>query len=230
MKIAGLQKLTLIDYPGLPACTVFLAGCNLRCPWCHSPDLVLEENIKKAPQIEKEDLFDFLRERNSVLEGVVICGGEPTIHKELPQLIKEVASLGYKVKLDTNGTNPEMIKKIISDGFVDYIAMDIKAPLDKYEEVTGKDPGADKLRESISKIRKIEDYEFRTTLIPDFHDRKALKLILKEVEGVKKYCLQNFRGKRTLNPDFEGKSGFTKKEMKDFKRLAQKYVKNCQIR
>ena len=230
MKIAGLQKLTLIDYPGRPACTIFLAGCNLSCPWCHSPDLVLKEKIKKVPQIEKEDLFEFLRKRRSVLEGVVICGGEPTVHGELPKFIKEISSLGYKVKLDTNGTNPEMIKRIVEDDLVDYIAMDLKAPLNKYKELVGTSPDPEKIRRSIAMIKKMDDYEFRTTLIPNVHNKESLILILEEIEGVKNFYLQNFRGKRTLSSEFEGKSGFTKKEMKKFKEVAQKYVQNCQIR
>lgn len=230
MKIAGLQKLTLIDYPGRPACTIFLAGCNLRCPWCHSPDLVLKEENKKVPQIEKEDLFDFLNRRTNVLEGVVICGGEPTIHPQLPKLIKEISSLGYKVKLDTNGTNPEMLARIVDNELVDYIAMDVKAPLDKYKEVTGIEPDPKKIRKSISIIQKMNRYEFRTTLVPNLHDKESLISILKEIEGSKNFYLQKFRGKRTLDSDFQGKSGFTKKEMKRFKQLAKKYVKNCQIR
>ena len=230
MKIGGLQKLTLIDYPGKPACTVFLAGCNLRCPWCHSPDLVAEQRVEKIKEIKREDFFNFLKKRREVLEGVVICGGEPTVNNKLPDFIRDISTLGYSVKLDTNGTNPEMLKKIIEEGLIDYVAMDVKAPLNRYEELFGFNIEADDLRRSISLIKSLKNYEFRTTLVPGIHNQETLVKIMKEVEGSKNFYLQNFRGKKTLSSNLEGGDGFSKKEMKEFKRIAKKYVKNCKIR
>ena len=131
MIIAGLQKTTLIDYPGKIACVVFLAGCNFRCPWCYSSELVLPLKIVKQPRISEKEFFDFLRQRQGLLEGVVICGGEPTINKELPQFIEKIKNLGYSVKLDTNGSNPEMLKDLVNAKLIDYVAMDIKASLRK---------------------------------------------------------------------------------------------------
>ena len=230
MKIAGLQKLTLIDYPGKPACTVFLAGCNLECSWCHSPSLVVPEAIKDAPKIEGQEFFSFLEDRKEVLEAVVICGGEPTVNDDLPEFIEKIKDLGYKVKLDTNGTNPNMLEKLIKKGLLDYVAMDIKAPFSDYRKVTGVSVGPDLLRKSVSIIRRLDDYEFRTTFVPKIHDEEMLRDMLKEVEGAKNYFLQNFRGKITVDKNLEGEDGFTNEEMEEFKSLAQKYVKNCEIR
>jgi len=129
MIIGGLQKTTLIDYPGKLACTVFLAVCNFRCPWCYSSELVLPEKIMKQTRIEEKYLFDFLRERKGLLEGVVICGGEPTVNKDLPKFIEKIKNLGYFVKLDTNGSNPEMLKNLVGVKLIDYAAMDIKGPM-----------------------------------------------------------------------------------------------------
>jgi len=126
VKIGGLQKSTLLDYPGRIAATVFLIGCNFRCPFCYSKELVLPEKIKKQPRISEKYFFDFLKERKGLLEGIVICGGEPTIYQELPEFVKKIKNLGYLVKLDTNGSNPEMLKKLIDEKLIDYVAMDIK--------------------------------------------------------------------------------------------------------
>jgi len=129
MIIAGLQRNTLIDYPGKIACVVFLAMCNFRCPWCYSSELVLPLKIANQPRILEQDFFNFLKERKGLLEGVVICGGEPTINKDLPNFIEKIKQLGFFVKLDTNGSNPEMLKDLVRAGFVDYVAMDIKGPV-----------------------------------------------------------------------------------------------------
>lgn len=137
MKIGGLQKLTLIDYPSKLACTVFLYGCNFRCPWCYSPELVLPEKQNDLREISQKNFFDFLKERKGQLEGIVLCGGEPTIHPELPKLCQGIKKMGYLVKLDTNGSNPGMLKELVSQKLVDYIAMDVKAPKEKYPEVIG---------------------------------------------------------------------------------------------
>ena len=164
------------------------------------------------------------------MEGVVICGGEPTVNKELPEFIIEIIDLGYKVKLDTNGTNPKMLKELIEKDLLDYVAMDIKGPLEEYEKVTGVSVNPKILRESISIIKKIENYEFRTTLIPGVHDLESVSKIAKEIEGVQNYYLQNFRGKVTVDNSFQGKEGFEEEFLKKAKEKAEEYVKNCKIR
>ena len=137
MLICGLQKVTLIDFPGLVACTVFLSGCNFRCPWCYSKELVLPQNVKSQPKISELYFFNFLKTRRGLLGGVVVCGGEPTIHKELPGFIKKIKKMGYPVKLDTNGSNPGVLKKLIGDNLLDYVAMDIKQnPKSKIQNIT----------------------------------------------------------------------------------------------
>lgn len=174
MKIGGLQKTTLIDFPGKLACTVFISGCNFFCPWCYSPELVLPEKIKSqlhphtkrgkkafalqdsetprygvGARISEKEVFDFLKSRKGLLEGVVICGGEPTMNKELPEFIKKIKDLGFLVKLDTNGSNPEMLEELIDKKLIDYVAMDIKAPLgvnfqfpiSNFQLILGRRPG-----------------------------------------------------------------------------------------
>ena len=136
MIIGGLQKTTLIDYPGKIAATVFLSGCNFLCPWCYSAELVLEEKIKLQPKISEKELFDFLKQRKGLLEGIVICGGEPTIQKDLPNFLEKIKNLGFLVKLDTNGSNPEMLEYLIKNKLVDYVAMDIKVPEKKHSIVS----------------------------------------------------------------------------------------------
>jgi len=156
MIIAGLQKTTLIDYPGKIACVVFLAGCNFRCPWCYSSELVLPEKIIKQPRIKEEEFFSFLKDRKGLLEGVVICGGEPTINKDLPQFIEKIKKLGYSVKLDTNGSNPEMLKDLVKSDLIDYVAMDIKLSAKRkaqnekmaYEDIMGEGATIAKIEES----------------------------------------------------------------------------------
>ncbi len=229
MKIAGLQKLTLIDYPGKPACTVFLAGCNLRCPWCHSPDLVIPEAAEEVPEIE-EDFFGFLKKRKKVLEGVVICGGEPTVNRGLDDFIEKIKDLDYEVKLDTNGTDPKTLERLIKRELLDYVAMDLKAPPGNYKGVTGVDVDPAVLRESIFLVKGMNNYEFRTTVVPGIHDQKKLLKILEEIKGAKKYFLQNFRGKITVDKSFQDKEGFSPERMEKFKSLAQKYVQSCKIR
>ena len=141
MTIGGLQKLTLIDYPGKIACTVFLFGCNFKCPWCYNPELVLPEKIKKQTGISEKEFFNFLENRKGLLQGVVICGGEPTINQDLPKFIKKIKKMGYAVKLDTNGSNPKMLKELISKKLIDYVAMDIKFPQNRYSELL-KEPSS----------------------------------------------------------------------------------------
>lgn len=218
MKIGGLQKVTLIDYPGKVACTVFLSGCNFRCPFCYSPELVLPEKIKKHPSIKERDFFDFLSEKRGLLDGCVICGGEPTIYgEELIDFCKKIKEMGFSIKLDTNGSNPDVLTKAIP--LIDYIAMDIKSPLDqRYKEFSVIDC-LDRIKESIEIVKKSGiDYEFRTTITN--HSVDDILEIAEYLSPAKKYYLQRFIGEK------ENISGekYTLKE-EDLK-LIEKSIKN----
>ena len=237
MIIAGLQKLTLVDYPEKLACTIFLAGCNYRCPWCYNPELVLPERIENNSKITKRDFFDFLKFRKNLLDGVVICGGEPTLNNDLPIFCKNIKKMGYLVKLDTNGSNPEMIKNLIDEKLIDYIAMDIKAPKGKYVQATGlKSSYLEKLLKNIEKsinILKQEDidYEFRTTMIPKLLGKKDIIEIVRWIGPAKKYCLQNFQGERdTVNPEFKGINPCLKEYLSDIQNIISPFFDICEVR
>jgi pyruvate formate lyase activating enzyme len=200
MKILGLQKQSLIEYPGKISAVIFLGGCNFRCPFCHVPTLVLPELIETQNEISQEEILSFLEKRKSFLEAVSITGGEPTLNKDLPDFIKKIKSLGFLVQLETNGTNPEMLRKLIEEKLIDYAAMDIKHRLDsfeKYNEITGFKLTKElfkNIKESIKILlsNKI-DYQFRTTLIKEFHKKEDILEICKEIQGVRVYYLQNYQ-------------------------------------
>ncbi|MBQ3503523.1 MAG: anaerobic ribonucleoside-triphosphate reductase activating protein [Oscillospiraceae bacterium] len=176
MKITGLQKMTLLDYPGRIACTVFLQGCNFRCPFCHNSDLLPPEG---ETAISVEELLSFLKKRRGMLDGVCITGGEPTVQKDLPQLLRAIKALGYSVKLDTNGTNPAMLKALVQEGLVDYVAMDIKNSPAKYPRTSGV-PGLNlqKVEESMTFLLAGGlDYEFRTTVVRELHEAEDFREI-----------------------------------------------------
>ena len=232
--ISGLQKTTLIDYPGKIACTVFLAGCNFRCPWCYSSELVLPLKIVNQPRISEKEFLDFLRERQGLLEGVVICGGEPTINKDLPQFIQKIKNLGYPVKLDTNGSNPEMLKNLINTNLIDYVAMDIKAGQKNpaYQNLMTEGITLDKIKESVKllKVGKL-DFEFRTTVVNTVHTKEDFLEIAKWIGGPNiKYYLQNFRAEKTIDPEFEKVEPFKKDFLDGIAKEISPYFKICQAR
>lgn len=200
MKIGGLQKVTLVDYPSKLACTVFFSGCNFRCPFCYSKELVLPEEIRKQPEISETEFFNFLEEKRGLLEGCVLCGGEPTIYgEELVSFAKKIKSKGFAIKLDTNGTDPKIIKRLIDENSVDYIAMDIKAPLskEKYSAAAGTNVDIEKIKESIELIKNSGiDYEFRSTVVPTIHSKEDIIQMAKDISPAKKYFLQGFRGEK----------------------------------
>ena len=233
MKIGGLQKLTLIDYPGKIACTVFLIGCNFRCPFCYSSELVLPEKIKNQPIISEKDLFVFLKERQELLDGLVICGGEPTINKDLLEFAEKVKKLGYLIKLDTNGSCPEMIKKIIDRKLIDYIAMDIKAPLEKekYEKAIGGKVNLNKIKKAVEIIKKSGiDYEFRTTVVPGIHSKKDIIQIAQELSPAKRFYLQSFRSEKTIDPRFNKVKPYSQQDLFEIKKSVFLFFDVCEIR
>ena len=227
MIIKGLEKQTLLDYPGKIACIVFTFGCNFRCGYCHNPELVFDD---KRPQISEESILSFLDERKGFLEGVVITGGEPTLHKDLPEFMAKIKNLGYSVKLDTNGTNPEMLKILLERKLVDYIAMDIKAPLDEYERMANCEVDARKIEESIRLVKTAPRYEFRLTAAPGIFSEEQARRIGRWLDGSDKFCLQQFKGVKTLDPSFVGKKPFSKEEMEKFCDILRPHFKKCEIR
>ncbi len=234
MIIAGLQKTTLIDYPGRIACVVFLAGCNFRCPWCYSSELVLPLKIVKQPRISEKDFLDFLRQRQGLLEGVVICGGEPTINKDLPQFIEKIKKLGFFVKLDTNGSNPDMLKDLVSTKLIDYVAMDIKSSLSNkiYKDILMEGVKLDDIKKSVDFLKSSDiDFEFRTTVVNTIHGKEEFLEIAKWIGGPEvKYCLQNFRGEKTIDPEFEKVKPFKKEFLEEIVKEISPYFKICELR
>lgn len=240
MIIGGLEKLSLLDYPDHLAAIVFTQGCNFRCHFCYNPMLVLPQSgkdvkIKKEKgfsPLSTENLFLFLKERFGRLEGVVITGGEPTIHPDLPDFIKQIKDIGYLVKLDTNGTNPEMLVNLIKAKLIDYIAMDMKAPLDKYSKTVNVELDWDNIKKSVKIIMKSGlPYEFRTTVVPGLLEKEDFHEMGKVIQGAGKWYLQAFKSDTDLvNREYFGKKAYTSKEMEEFAAIGRKYVKICEVR
>lgn len=225
--------MTLVDYPGHVACTVFLSGCNFRCPFCYSKELVLKEEIDIHPALSEEYFFSFLEGKKGLLEGCVICGGEPTVNgDELVDFIRKIKKMGFLVKLDTNGSNPEVIKKLAKENLLDYIAMDIKAPLAKYNKAIGADIDIGKIKDSIGFIKDSGiDYEFRTTVVPGIHSPEDIVLLAKEISPAKKYFLQSFRGEKgAIDPGFNGVKPYDDRTMEEIGKEISKYFKAFKIR
>ncbi len=193
MEFAGLQKISLVDYEGKVACTLFTAGCNFRCPFCHNSDLVIY--AKNVNYIPFDEILDYLNKRKGMLDAVVITGGEPTLMPGLKEKLYEIKKLGYKIKLDTNGTNPDIVKELVNLKLIDYVAMDIKNSYEGYSKTIGLESyDSNKILESINYLLSGEvDYEFRTTLVREFHTDEDIKNIAKMIQGAKRYYLQEFK-------------------------------------
>jgi len=231
MQIGGLQKLTLIDFPGRISTTVFLTGCNFRCPFCYSSELVLPEKIKNQPKISEKEFFKFLKERKKLIEGVVLCGGEPTTSKRLIPLIKKIKKMGFSVKLDTNGSDPALLKKLIDKKLIDYVAMDIKAPKEKYSEVAGTKVDVKKIQKSIDILKEGKiDYEFRTTVVPTIHTKEDILKIARWISPAKKYFLQNFRPEKTIDPKFEKIKPYPQEFLLEIQKAISPFFEICQVR
>ena len=197
MKIHGLQKMTLLDFPGRVACTVFLGQCDFRCPFCHNFELV----DGSAPALMEEDqLFDFLKKRQGLLDGVAVTGGEPCLHKDLPELLARIRAMGYAVKLDTNGNHPELLRRILNEKLADYVAVDIKNSPAKYALTTGRSEfDLSRVLESVSMLMNGDtDYEFRTTVVREFHEDADFEEIGKMIAGARRYFLQCFTDRESV--------------------------------
>ena len=226
MKISGLQKLTLLDFPGKMACTVFTYGCNFRCPFCHNALLVTEEN---SDNISEDEFFAFLKKRQGILEGVCISGGEPTLQKDLYDFIKKVRALGYAIKLDTNGSNPRLLETLLRENLIDYVAMDIKNSFDKYSYTAGTVVDTESIKESMDYLLSGDvDYEFRTTLVKELHTTEDMEKIAQMIKKADRYYLQNFVDSGDIL--CQNLSPFSKEEMENMQKTALKHLKHAEIR
>lgn len=222
MQIHGFNKTTLLDYPKHLAATIFLGGCNYRCPFCHNASLVMNPNDQ--PIIPEEEVLSTLFKRKHILEGVCITGGEPTLQKELPEFIRRIKEIGLKVKLDTNGNNPNMIKYLVSENLVDYIAMDLKNSLEKYGTTVGiLNFNPSNIQESVSFIMSCGvPYEFRTTVVKELHSKSDFYQIGDWIKGAASYYLQPYKDSGDIL--FPGLSSYNKQDLEDFKEILTPYV------
>jgi len=229
MFIAGMQKLTLLDFPGVVACTLFTAGCNFRCPWCHNAGLVLPE--ENPDLLEGDEVLSFLEKRKGVLDGVCVTGGEPLLQAELPEFLRRVKDLGYRVKLDTNGSFPERLEALVREKLVDRVAMDIKNGPSRYAETAGL-RNLDLSAVTASKdflLSDPVDYEFRTTVVRGLHTAESLLEAADWIAGAKQWFLQQFKDSGNLIHG-EGLSAFTDGEMQALLETVQKKIPAAQLR
>lgn len=228
MRIQGLQKLTLLDFPEKVACTVFMAGCNFRCPFCHNASLVVD--IPPVGEITEEEFFSFLKKRQGVLDGVCVTGGEPLLQPKIETFIRKIKELGYAVKLDTNGSFPNKLKELVENGLVDYVAMDIKNCMEDYSWTAGVHSlDIEAIKESVAYLKEGRvPFEFRTTVVKGYHNKENFERIGQWLEGTEKYFLQNF----VDSGDLIGKDtkGCNEEEMKEFLQVVRKYVPGVKLR
>lgn len=226
MLISGLQKLTLLDYPGKTACTVFCYGCNFLCPFCHNALLVTE---KAESLIPEEEILSFLKKRQGILDGVCVTGGEPALQKDLKDFLGKIKEMGFLVKLDTNGYKPQILREIIDEGLCDYVAMDIKNTPEKYSVTVGKEIDTDKIIESINILKEGKvPCEFRTTVVRDFHTAEDIEAIATLIKGEIPYFLQQFKDSGQLIED--GLSAYTDEEMHTLTQRAKLILPKTSLR
>ncbi len=228
MEIGGFQKTSLIDYPGHLCAIIWTVGCNFRCPFCYNRDLVFG-NVERIPERE---IFAYLKKRKGILEAVEITGGEPTLQNDLYEFISKIKKLGYLVKLDSNGTHPQALERLFNAKLVDYIAMDIKAPPQKYRRLTGvENVNLDNIETSIKIIKnKALDYEFRTTVVPGLLTKDDIVAIAKWLKGAKKYVLQQFEAPPHLIDEHFKEAPYKGEMLQDIFRTIRPYFKKCEIR
>jgi len=232
MFFGGIQKSSLIDFPGKISCVFFLSGCNFDCPYCHNAGLV-RGGLDCPEALEGQRAFDFLEDRREFLEGVVVSGGEPTLQKDLPSFCERIKNLGYSVKLDTNGSRPNELKMLIDHGLVDYVAMDIKTDPLHYDPIIKKNNNPNNVLSSIRTIMEsAPDYEFRTTCIKELVDEYIVQTIAKIIKGAKRYALQQFQNKSVLHPEFfiNSDSHYNEEELIHLKSIAEPWVQECVVR
>lgn len=237
----GFQKTTLLDYPGHIAAIVFVNGCNFRCPYCHNSSLVLASD--NGQTYSENDILSFLRKRKGLTEGLCISGGEPTLYKELPAFIQKVKQEGFFVKLDTNGTNPEMLHLLLKEKLIDYVAMDIKASPERYQQITGfTGIPYESIQASIALLLSSDiDYEFRTTIVREFHDADMIRDITNQIKGCRRYYLQNYNDSgdilihAIIQRDNDSQtepvlSAFSKEQAAHLLHIARENIPNAELR
>ena len=232
MVFGGLQKHSLIDYPGKLCCVLFTSGCNFDCPYCHNPELA-KGHIQQALPLKEKNIYDFLALRKGFLDGVVISGGEPTLHKDISSICRNIRGMGYPIKLDTNGSRPKILKQLIDDGCVDYVAMDIKTDPFAYCPLIAKDCKPERILTSIKIIMESNiPHEFRTTCIKPLVNSKIVERISKLIQGAHLYALQRFHKEKVLHPEFfkDQESGISSHDLMRFQSIASHWVKSCIIR
>jgi pyruvate formate lyase activating enzyme len=230
MDFGGIQKSTLIDYPGKVACVLFFSGCNFHCPYCHNPELAIGAALETWPD---QAAYDFLKKRKGFLEGVVISGGEPTLHPDVIRVCQSIRQMGYPIKLDTNGSRPDVLEKLISRGLIDYMAMDIKTVPEHYPQYIQKDCNTDAITSSIRLIKSSGlCHEFRTTCIRPLIDKHIVERICGLIQGADLYVLQRFQLTHVLVPDFfkENDYRITENDLQEYRTISEKWVKSCMVR
>lgn len=229
MIFGGLERFSVIDYPGKTCAIVFTVGCNFRCPYCHNPEIVAV--TKDTTIVPEDEILGFLERRRGKLDAVSITGGEPTMLKDLLEFMAKLKDMGFAVKLDSNGTRPHILRKALDDKLVDYLAMDIKAPLEKYNDVTIRPTDIEKIKESIEMIKTSGvDHEFRTTIVKGLLSRDDVLDIGKTVQGAKRYYLQKFIPTKTNDPSYLNKHTFTDEEFEELREIIAEHVEMCGIR
>ncbi|MBB1555369.1 anaerobic ribonucleoside-triphosphate reductase activating protein [Candidatus Saccharibacteria bacterium] len=226
MTIGGIQKFSTVDYPGYTVASIFTIGCNMRCGYCHNPELVLPEQYAGA--IPEEEIFEFLEKRRGLLDGVAISGGEPTMQEDLPDFIRRCKKMGFLVKLDTNGTNPGVLRELLQENLIDFVAMDIKGPLEKYSQIAARPIDIDAIRESIDLIRTVP-HEFRTTIVRGQLVPEDFESIGQLVHGADRFALQYFVPGTTVSPQFNKRESFTKQEMDQARDIMSRHVQECVV-
>ena len=232
MKITGIQKNSFVDYPGKIAAVAFTPGCNMDCFYCHNRQIICTE--QQSELIDEQVFLNFIKKRQSFLEGIVISGGEPTLQSDLPTYIKAIKDTGYPVKLDTNGTNPSMLRKLIAEKLIDYVAMDIKAPFEKYQQICGRAIEMSQIQESIELLMQSQiEYEFRTTFVPQLTEEDGV-LIAKKIKGAKRYVLQQYRKPMIKGIDFQDErlddTPYATHIMRDIESQVKSFVKTVELR
>lgn len=228
MKIGGIQKLSTVDYPAHPCASIFTVGCNMRCGYCHNPELVLPEQF--VPTIPVEDILGFLQRRIGLLDAVTISGGEPTEQPDLVDFIRHIKEMGFLVKLDTNGTRPWIIKQLVNEELIDFVAMDIKGPLEKYVQIAARPVDVEAIQESIRIIKQLPAHEFRTTIVSGQLVPQDFEQIGRMVQGANRYALQHFTAKGNLvSPQFAREISFTDDEMQQARQIMERYVAECVV-
>jgi pyruvate formate lyase activating enzyme len=233
MLLSGIQPFTVLDYPGKVSCIVFTPGCNFRCGYCHNPEFVLPEKVAalRPSFITEEAFFNFLDQRNTLLDGVVVSGGEPTLMPDLEQFIEKIKKRGYLVKLDSNGNRPAVLRRLLQKNLLDYIAMDVKTSLPRYQSLVGPWAAEGQIAESIKLIQESGiDYEFRTTLVKEVHTPDVINEMCRLLKGAKKLYLQSFRPEITLNPIFNNYSPFSEKETEAIAEQFRNHITEVLIR